>query len=93
LIGRAHRRSFSCSFQKAVNRGPEGDDYQLLRVGDRFAEGGACSTNEYAQSSAACGDRQQSKSRKMNLNNRMNLARPETIEQPRALLRAVRWID
>jgi hypothetical protein len=83
---------FSCSFQVAVNRGPEGDDYQLLRVGNRFAEGGACSTNEYAQSSAACSDRQRSKSRKMNLNKRMNLARPETIEHSRALLRAVRWI-
>jgi hypothetical protein len=57
-----HIDRFSCSFQVAVNRGPEGDDYQLLRVGDRFAEGGACSTNEYAQSSAACRGRQRSKS-------------------------------
>jgi hypothetical protein len=29
----------------------------------------------------------------MNLNNRMNLARPEMIEHLRALLKAVPWID
>ena len=90
---RAHRRSFSCSFQVAVNRGPEGDDYQLLRVGDRFAEGGACSTNEYAQISAARGDRQRSKLQKMNLNKRVQRTRPETIEQTPVLLKAAHSED
>ena len=36
---RAHRRSFSCSSQVAVDGGLGGDHHQLLRVGNRFAEG------------------------------------------------------
>ena len=86
-------RCRSPSSRGAIDRGPVGDDQRLLRVGNRSRRVVRRCTVECEQTSAARDDRQRAKSRKMNLNKRVKRTCPETIEQTRVLLKAVRWID
>jgi hypothetical protein len=64
-----------------------------LRVGDRKRRVVRRSTVECEQTSATRNNRQQSRSRKMNLNKRVKRTLRETIESARAIPEAIREID
>jgi len=82
-------RCRSPSSRGAIDRGPVGDDQLLLRVGNRSRRVVRRCTVECEQTSAARNDRQRAKSRKMNLNKRVERTPLET----KAFLTTVRWID